>query len=871
MRQRARAGLAFAALVLAPCEAGAAQVLATEIQLARDQVRIVIDGDAAIRFRLLSLRRRLVLELEDTVSGQALDALPAKVPSAHPYLDGIRVTRLRPRGIRLQIDLKAEVEPRISAQGFRLVLELSPTGAVAPALEEMFLEMRLNQQALQTALILRQGDGALFARKDDLQRWRLRLPELTPLAYRGEEYYPLAAFPGLSYRIDEARQALVAEAPASLFAGTELRGMRTGMPGLTRASPGAFMNYDLFANKVGNDTLKSGLVELGAFSRLGVGVSSFLAQPSAAGTHVVRLDSTWTYDRPEKLDSLRFGDAISGAGSWVRAVRFGGAQWATNFATQPGLITYPLPGVTGEAVVPSTVDLYVNDALRLSREVPSGPFTISDLPVITGRGEARVVVRDLLGREQIVVLPYYATPRLLRAGLQDYSYEIGAVRDGFSLTSSDYGRAMAAGTHRYGFSDNFTGDVHGELLSHQKTGGFGAAWLAPVLGILSGSVAGSSSERGRGGLVQVGYERQARRIGFGASAQAASERFTQLGLQPDELAPRQQSQLFASLSTPGFGSLGLGYTHRGYRDRPDVELISTSYSLGLSRYAFFNVAVIRSLGPEARSSATLTIVIPLGVRSTATAMALSQKDRHQVLGQVQQSLPAGEGWGYRLLGAASGLQRREGEVAYQSSIGTYTLAAGRGEDVSSVRAGASGGIALFEGLHLTRRMSDSFAVVRVPDQPNVRVYAENQLVARTGADGSAFVPRLRPYEVNRIAIEQADLPLDAQIDTLQAEPAPYFRSGVLLHFGVRPARGALLTVLLENGAPLPAGATVRVGSGAEEFPVGLRGEVYVSGLAATNRLRVSWRGQSCEFDLAYAPGSDPQPHLGVYTCRGVKP
>src|SRR5260221_8547063 len=216
MRQRARAGLAFAALVLAPCEAGAAQVLATEIQLARDQVRIVIDGDAAIRFRLLSLRRRLVLELEDTVSGQALDALPAKVPSAHPYLDGIRVTRLRPRGIRLQIDLKAEVEPRISAQGFRLVLELSPTRAVAPALEEMFLEMRLNQQALQTALILRQGDGALFARKDDLQRWRLRLPELTPLAYRGEEYYPLAAFPGLSYRIDEARQALVAEAPASL-------------------------------------------------------------------------------------------------------------------------------------------------------------------------------------------------------------------------------------------------------------------------------------------------------------------------------------------------------------------------------------------------------------------------------------------------------------------------------------------------------------------------------------------------------------------------------------------------------------------------------------------------------------------------------
>jgi outer membrane usher protein len=413
--------------------------------------------------------------------------------------------------------------------------------------------------------------------------------------------------------------------------------------------------------------------------------------------------------------------------------------------------------------------------------------------------------------------------------------------------------------------------VHGELLSRQKTGGFGAAWLAPAIGILSGSVAGSSSERGRGGLVALGYERQGSRIGFGASAQAASVRFAQLGLQPDELAPRQQSQLFASLSTPGFGALGLGYTHRGYRDRPDVELISTTYSLGVSRYAFFNAAVIRSLGPDARSSATLTLVIPLGVRTTATAMALSQKEHHQVLGQVQQSLPAGEGWGYRLLGAASGPQRHEGALAYQSSIGTYTLEAGRSEDVSSVRAGASGGIALFEGVHLTRRMSDSFAVVRVPDQPNVRVYAENQLVARTGTGGNAFVPRLRPYEVNRIAIDQGDLPLDSQIDALQVEAAPYFRSGVLIGFGVRPARGALLTVLLENGAPLPPGAVVRVGSGEEEFPVGLRGEVYVSGLAANNRLRVSWRGRGCEFDVAYAAGADPLPHLGIYTCRGVKP
>jgi outer membrane usher protein len=861
-------------LAQTPGGAWAAQVLGADLQVSRDQVRIVLDTDSTVRFRLLSLRKRLVLELEDAVaSGPALDELPGKVPENHALLGSIRVARLRPRGLRLQIELKAEVEPRISsqrsAQGFRLVLELSPGGAVTPALEEMFLEMRLNRQPGQNALILRQADGALYARKDDLQRWRLHLPEVTPLAYRGEEYYPLAAFAGLTYRVDEARQVLMAEAPASLFSGTEMRGASSRLAAPTRPPPGAFLNYDLLLNRTQDSTQRSGVLELGAFGGLGVGVTSFLAQPRAEGTRVVRLDSTWTYDRPEKLDSLRFGDAISGAGSWARAVRFGGAQWATNFSTQPGLVTFPLPGVTGEAVVPSTVDLYVNDALRLSREVPSGPFTITDLPVVSGRGEARLVVRDLLGREQLVVLPYYATPRLLQKGLHDYSYEVGAVRDRFSLASGEYGRGLAAGTHRVGLTDRFTGEVRGELLNHQKTGGLGAAWLWPQLGVLSASAAASTSERGHGGLAGLGFERQGRVFGLGASAPAASPRFVQLGLQPEELAPRQQSQAFASLSTPGFGSLGFGYTHRAFRDRPDVDLVSATYGLGIARVAFASLAVIRSLGQDARTSATLMVTIPLGERSSAAVTSLAQKERHQTLAQAQQSLPAGEGFGYRVLASVAGPDRHEGSLAYQSTIGTYTLEAGRAEGLSSVRAGATGGVALLEGLHFTRRMTDSFGIVKVPDQPNVRVYADNQLVARTDAGGTAFVPRLRPYEVNRIAIEHSDLPLETEIDSLSLEASPYFRSGLLMRFGARPSHAALITVVLDNGAPLPAGAVVRVGEA--EFPVGLRGEVYLTGLSATNRARVSWRGQSCEFDVAYAASADPQPHLGTYTCRGVRP
>ena len=154
--------------------------------------------------------------------------------------------------------------------------------------------------------------------------------------------------------------------------------------------------------------------------------------------------------------------------------------------------------MSGEAALPSTVDLYVDSALRMSREVPSGPFSIQDLPVTTGQGDARLVVRDILGREQVITQPFYATPRLLQPGLQEYSYELGFVRRNFGSDSNNYGRALAVGTHRLGITEQFTGELHGELLGQQQTLGLGGVLLLPAAGVLSGSFAASHSDRGRG-------------------------------------------------------------------------------------------------------------------------------------------------------------------------------------------------------------------------------------------------------------------------------------------------------------------------------------------------------------------------------------
>ncbi|MEI9849784.1 MAG: fimbria/pilus outer membrane usher protein, partial [Sphingomonas sp.] len=135
------------------------------------------------------------------------------------------------------------------------------------------------------------------------------------------------------------------------------------------------------------------------FSGSGTGSTTFIGRLDESGRSLTRLETNWTIDDPARMRSLRIGDSITRGGIGAAPLRFAGFQLATNFATQPGFITMALPTVNGTAAVPSVVDIYVNNVLQTRRPVAPGPFQLTDVPVITGSGDIRLIVRDTLGRE----------------------------------------------------------------------------------------------------------------------------------------------------------------------------------------------------------------------------------------------------------------------------------------------------------------------------------------------------------------------------------------------------------------------------------------------------------------------------------------
>jgi outer membrane usher protein len=716
----------------------------------------------------------------------------------------------------------------------------------ALAADEVLLDVSINQQRKDTVLLLR-SEGRVFAGAEDLRRWRMRLPDTNPLTLYGEDFYALDALEGLTYRLDESTQTLAMQVPPGLFDATRLAGKEAKFSAPTPASLGGFFNYDVTANHTQGQTKTNGLLELGGFGSWGTAQTRILALDLGGQASAIRLDTTWTRDQPMQLASLRFGDAISGTSSWGGAVRFGGAQWATNFSVQPGFVTFPLPGISGEAALPSTVDLYVDSALRMRRQVPSGPFSIEDLPVPNGRGDARLVVR-----------------------------EVGFVRRNFGIDSNNYGRPVVVGTHRLGLTEQFTGEVHGELLGNQQTVGLGGVLTLPSAGVLSGSFAASHSDKGVGGLLGLGFRGQSRSFSFGVNTQIASQRFVKLGMQPEELAPRQISQAFVNLATTDYGAFSARYTQQDFRDQEDKTIVSGSYAMEVGSLGNLRMSVMRFLSSDANTVFSLNFSMLLGNRTNANISTSGKSGREQAQLQLGRSVPAGSGVGYRLVAGAGDSDVRQAELNLQNQIGIYTLGASRASGQTAFRGSASGGVAFLGGsTFLSRRITDSFAVVKVPDYSGVGVYADNQLVTRTDANGSALLPSLRAYQKSTVRIEQADLPFDAQIDAVQLDAVAYFRSGLLLKFPVKRSRGALLTVVLENGEPLPAGAQAQIiGDNVEQnkiFPAGMGGELYLTGLAASNQLRVTWLEQSCEFMLPFPESTEPLPYLGTYTCTRVEP
>jgi outer membrane usher protein len=744
-------------------------------------------------------------------------------------------------------------------------------GAAASPLEPTLLEVTVNGQPMGEPLLLqRDPEGGLYASEALLRQWRIRLPSAAPVAVDGEAWYRIDDDPGLRARLAAADQSLTIDARPELF--ERQRADLTGAEAfaMTPSGTGAFLNYDLIGEYSRGGLSVNGAFEAGAFTRFGVGSTGLVVHAGADGTRLLRLDSSWTIDRPESVTSLRIGDGVTSGGSGVAPLRFGGVQYARNFATRPGYLTMPLPVFEGSAAVPSVVDIYVNNQLQGSRDVAPGPFDVTNVPVQTGGGTVQLVMRDLLGRQVVMEQSYYASSALLREGLHDFSYEIGFARSGYGSRGNDYGALIASTSHRYGLSDRLTLEGHAQASRAVQAAGAGASFALFDLGMIGGSATLSRSDRGTGLFVSASAERRTTGLSLGLRGEYASTGFNFIGMGEENGPPRLSVQAYGDVPVLG-GSLGLNLLHRDRRGGEEDESVAGVFAnLPLIDRTSIQLFARRAVAGNARTVFGAHVSLALGGRRSASATVEYRADGGLSRNiSIQESAPTGIGGGYRASASvADGRRTMESVYTYNAGPASFGAHLSRAGGSTGARLSARGSLGLVGGSPFAARaLGASFAEVRVGSHSGVRVYADNQLIGTTGADGSLVIPSLRAFDSNLIRIEEADLPLDVQISQTELEVRPFARAGAVVRFAVRRERGVLLQVALDDGSALPAGALVRVAGSPEMHIAASGGEVYIPTLDGTVELEASWSGRSCRLQVTVPGGDDPQPRIAGLVCR----
>lgn len=720
---------------------------------------------------------------------------------------------------------------------------------------------------------------------DDLDKMGFPASPKQAYIYHNKAYNQLDWYSGIVYDINLEQLVLTLQTPLAWHQGDTVTTIPLDNIGFRPSRPGLFLNYDLAGGFHGyhNETAMAAFTEAGFFSRYGVLLSSFLYNnigPFTLLNNIKRLDTTWIIDQPEHITTWRLGDSISSGLAWNSAVRFGGIQFGTNFETQPQLVTFPQPSIRGEAVLPSTVDIIVNGNQLYQQSVDRGIYNLSQLPVITGAGNIQVLTTDMLGRQKIANFSYYASPVLLKAGLANYSFELGSIRSWYGFESYGYGRAMGVGTYSLGLTNNDTLGFHAELLKEHQNLGILNNYLLGSYGVVSVGAAASYTnthvfdspceiKKGVGGLLNLGFRRQTDFLSFGVQMTLATNNYMQLGTFNNRGYPNFTLQSFVGLATENLGSFALTYTDLNnafsfYKAapyeylNPDAKVFMLSYNRKLWHNLFLNLSVLTDLKSNDKQIFA-SLILPLdGGDKSVSLNEYSLNDMHQENLQLIKNLPLGNGYGYRLTLADNNSTPIISEVDVQTNQGLFGARYVNTNWNHNVELTGRGSVVHFAGKTVLSRFIDQgFALVEVPGFADVNVYYRNQLISKTDKNGFLYVPELLAYQQNEIKIETRGLPLNARIPESSQTVVPYRKSGVYLRFEVELAQNILLTLLDTDDQPVPAGAMVYLDDQPQVLPLGYDGKVFISARPKAGYLsgHAEWPNHICHFKLKLRPSS----------------
>jgi outer membrane usher protein len=243
--------------------------------------------------------------------------------------------------------------------------------------QTLLLTVEINQSTCPEILMGTLTPHELTFSLEDLKKCGLHIPSK-------EQVINLKKFSDITYKIDKEQLKISINAPIRWFKTQSYKGDSSRQTNnIPQSLYSMALNYDVSGHKFVQQNFIAGLPEVILFTPQGCGKAGFLARTTGK-EKLLRLETYWIKENSEKMEQFRWGDAVSAAPVWGGSARISGFQWSTNFSSQPNFIPFPQVAVHGEAAMPTSVDILLDNTRLYQQQVKAGPYEIVDLPVVTG-------------------------------------------------------------------------------------------------------------------------------------------------------------------------------------------------------------------------------------------------------------------------------------------------------------------------------------------------------------------------------------------------------------------------------------------------------------------------------------------------------
>ncbi|WP_273778475.1 fimbria/pilus outer membrane usher protein [Acinetobacter sp. GSS19] len=670
----------------------------------------------------------------------------------------------------------------------------------------------------------------------------------------------------LKVEFDASLQAVKLDVPAHYFNRGSSNEILYSKP--EKSDLGAFLNYDFFyLNDEGGNELNT-LSELGIFKDNWIFKNTFIYRKkddseneNDSGKAFARLNTSLDFDFSDSLTSLTIGDTTTISNALINSFRFGGISWGSNYTNRPDFIYWNVPSLEGSAVVPSTVDLYLNGVSIFKQTVSPGDYNLQVGANIQNAGEAQLVVEDVLGNRTVQSFPILISSRLLKPGLNEYNLSLGKIRYDYSSGENDYREFFTSLYFRRGISSKTTLGANASYSKDLQS--LGLLWTQAVSKYFTADVVGviSHTDDQQGYSAGLSLNKNFGRFNFGLSSRYTSDDYKVLGYDDGFVMPKWENLLYFGLTDlPIFQNFNMNYVEqRQHQDQNsrgvDRKVLRAEFSRQITADLSMRAGYFKEFDEQADSGAFLFLTYNFGKNRTLYADYSTEGDASLTYAQSN--------YGQLGLDYAVGVQRRsDREMIYnvdgqiKTRVGDLTLQHVQSDQSHQTQAGYRGAMVWLDGqFNFTQPVDNAFALVRVGDYSDIDVYRTLALAGKTNKRGYVFVHDIPAYVNYDISFDIDQLPMDDKVPFSSKKISALDKRGYVVNFPVYHAQKAVIRLLDINQHRFVAGSEVHLDNPEKDiYPVGTDGLVTLYGLLpGEHKLTVyTTGGASCQSKLIVA-------------------